>query len=135
MNKWNKIGKFKSITILILSLINLIISEPIFNEFHLVILIIFFLFTSIFIILVTKIWNLFGLKFEKPNWNESSLSLNFSKIFNFFHFFAYLFIFSGLTNILFFAVFYLNFNFGDLDKIMYGLGIIIGIKISLKIQK
>jgi hypothetical protein len=133
----NKIGKIKSILVLIFSLIPLFLfnfneNSELVNEYYLGISFVIFTFIIIFLTLVTKIWSLFGIEFQKPNWNENPISLNFSKSLNFFQFIGYWFIISGIINILFVGIFYQNIERESIIKLVYGIALIIGIKLSLK---
>lgn len=137
MKNWNKIGKIKSSVILILCVLALILFD--YNEeqesqmdFHFGITILTFLFIVLFFPIITKFWSLFGFKFEKPSWNESPISFKFSKSFNFFQFMAFWFISSGLVNALAIGVLNQRFDGKSVHLFFAGIGILIGIKLSLK---
>lgn len=136
---WNTIGKIKSFLVLTLSSIQLFLlnykeNSELTDEYYLGISIVVFIFNILFLTLVTKFWSLFGIKFQKPNWNENPISLNFSKGLNFFQFAGYWLITSGIINILFVGIFYQNLNEESIMKFIYGISLIIGIKLSLKWQ-
>jgi hypothetical protein len=137
MKNWNKIGKIKSLVILILCVLGLTLFD--YNEeqesqmdFHFGITILTFLFIVLFFPIITKFWSLFGFKFEKPNWNESPISFNFSKSFNFFQFFAFWLISSGLVHTLAIGIFNHRLDGESVHLLFAGISLLIGIKLSLK---
>jgi len=137
MNNWNTTARIKSILILVISLIPLFFisfnkNTEFVNNSYLGISAFVFIFTILFLPLITKFWSLFGIEFKKPNWNENPLSLNFSKSMNFFQFGGYWFITSGITKILFVGIFYQKFHGESFMIFVYGISLIIGIKLSLK---
>jgi hypothetical protein len=137
IKSWNKIGKIKSFLVLTFSLIQLFHfnfkenSESI-DEYILGISIAIFIFNILFLTLVTKFWSLFGIEFQKPNWNENPVSLNLYKGLNFFQFMGYWFITSGIISILFVGIFNQNLEEESIITFTYGISLIIGIKLSLK---
>ena len=113
MRSWNKIGKIKSIIVLIMSIIPLCISNlskstELQNEFYLETSVIIIIFIHLFLPLVIKFWSLFGFTFQKPKWNEIPFSLNFSKSLNSFQFMGYWLISFGFIKILFVGLFFKN---------------------------
>ncbi len=137
MKNWNKIGKIKSLVIFILcvlsiSLLNFNGESESKNDFHIVTIILTFLFFVIFLPLITKFWSLFGFKFEKPNWNENPITFKFSKSLNFFQFMAFWFISSGFINVLVVGVFNQTFDGESANLFVGGISLLIGIKLSLK---
>ena len=137
MKHWNKIGKIKSLVILILCILSLMLLD--FNEkteskndFYIGITILTFLFVILFFPLITKFWSLLGFKFEKPNWNENPIALKFSKSLNFFQFIAFWFISSGFISALFVGVFNHQFDGESTHLFFTGISLLIGIKMSLK---
>ncbi len=102
------------------------------NDFHIVTIILTFLFFALFLPLISKFWSLFGFKFEKPNWNENPITFKFSKSFNFFQFIAFWWISSGLVNVIVVGVFNQTFDGESTNLFVGGISILIGIKLSLK---
>ena len=137
MKNWNKIGKIKSLVILILCVLSLTLVDfsgktEFKNDFFIGIVILTSLFIVIFLPLITKFWSLFGFKFEKPNWNENPVTFKFSKSLNFFQFIAFWFISSGLVNVLVVGVFNQSFDGESANLFVAGISLLIGIKLSLK---
>ena len=137
MKNWNKIGKIKSLVILILCVLSLMLVDfsgktEFKNDFFIGIVILTSLFIVIFLPLITKFWSLFGFKFEKPNWNENPVTFKFSKSLNFFQFIAFWFISSGLVNVLVVGVFNQSFDGESANLFVAGISLLIGIKLSLK---
>tara|TARA_R110001599_G_scaffold351688_1_gene584272 strand:+ start:946 stop:1410 length:465 start_codon:yes stop_codon:yes gene_type:complete len=137
MKNWNKIGKIKSIVILILCLLSLMLVDlsgktEFENDYFIGIIILTFLFFMLFLPLITKFWSLFGFKFEKPNWNENPITLKFSKGLNFFQFIAFWLICSGFINVLFVGIFNQQFDGESAQLFFAGISLLIGIKLSLK---
>ncbi|WP_298782616.1 hypothetical protein [uncultured Polaribacter sp.] len=138
---WNNIGKIKSLIILIISIAPLIllkIGENMeilkFSE-TLILSIMTFLFGIIFLIIITKLWNLFGIKFEKPKWNENIITLDFSKSLNFLYFFGVLSICSGIIQFIYIGIIYQKTDFNSIISIVFGISLLSGIKLSLKLLK
>ncbi len=92
-----------------------------------------FIFVIFFLSFITKLWSWFGIEFEKPNWNENPLTLNSSKSLNFFQFMGFWFITSGISKILLIGIFYQKFDKESILLFVYGISVIIGIKMSLKL--
>ncbi|WP_242133002.1 hypothetical protein [Aestuariivivens marinum] len=137
MKNWNKIGKIKSLVILILCVLSLILVDfngkaESKNDFYIGIIILTFLFIVLFLPLITKFWSLLGFKFEKPNWNENPITFKFSKSLNFFQFMAFWFISSGFINVLLIGIFSQKFDGESAHLFFAGISLLIGIKLSLK---
>ena len=137
MKNWNKIGKIKSLVIFILcvlslSLLNFNRETESKNDFHIVTIILTFLFFALFLPLISKFWSLFGFKFEKPNWNENPITFKFSKSLNFFQFIAYWCISSGIANVLIVGILNQRFDGENANLFVAGISLLIGIKLSLK---
>ncbi|PQJ73629.1 hypothetical protein BTO14_10270 [Polaribacter butkevichii] len=139
IENWNKIGKIKSFLILLFSILPLILFKvredlDSLNNFEILgISIMIFVFVILFLAFITKLWSWFGIEFKKPTWNENPLSLNSSKSLNFFQFMGFWFITSGIIKILFIGVFHQKFDKESILLFVYGISLIIGIKLSLKI--
>ncbi len=137
MKNWNKIGKIKSLAILILCVLSLMLVDfsrktEFRNDFFIGIIILTFLFFVSFLPLITKFWSLLGFKFEKPNWNENPITFKFSKSLNFFQFMTFWFISSGFINTLFVGIFNQQFDGESSNLFFAGISLLIGIKLSLK---
>ena len=136
---WNKTGKIKSFIILLFSILPLILfktgenfsslnNSEIFGLSFMI-----FVFVIFFLSIVTKLWSWFGIDFEKPNWNENPISLNPSKSLNFFQFVGFWFITSGIIEIIFIGLFYQKIGKENILLFVFGVSLIIGIKLSLKL--
>ena len=137
MKNWNKIGKIKSLVIFILCVLSLSLlsfngETESKNDFYIGIIILTFLFFTLFLPLITKFWSLLGFKFEKPNWNENPITFKFSKSLNFFQFIAFWFISSGFLNVLVVGVLNQSFDGESANLFVAGISLLIGIKLSLK---
>ena len=136
MKNWNKIGIIKSLVIVILCVLSLTLlnfngETESKNDFHIVTIILTFLFFALFLPLISKFWSLLGFEFEKPHWNENPITFKFSKSFNLFQFIAFWWISSGLVNVLVVGVFNQTFDGERANLFVGGISILIGIKISL----
>ena len=139
IKSWNIIVKIKSFLILlniILTLTTVKFTEDLdaFDNSELIIKsIIGFIFGIIFLIIITKLWSRHGFEFKKPNWNDNPLFFDFSKSLNFFHFIGYCFVISEIIRILYVGIFYQKFDEESIFIISGGIGLIIGIKLSLRL--
>ncbi len=90
-----------------------------------------FVFGSIAIFIITKFNQVF-LKREivKPTWNDNPLTLK--RPLSFFHFAAFFFITVGLSIILGAAIKFQLLSFVGLSAISFGLGMLVGIRLTLK---
>ncbi|MDT7831076.1 hypothetical protein RQM59_01725 [Flavobacteriaceae bacterium S356] len=136
MKNWNKTGKVKALVILVICVLSLILFDynenaEERNDFYLGISLITFLVALLFFPLVIKLWSVFGIKFQKPNWNENPISLNYSKSLNLHLFVAFWIISYGFLKTIFIAI---KFNKLYGEGIMFlvtGIGIFIGIKLGI----
>ena len=137
---WNNIGKIKSLIILIISILSLILLETGKNtdtlEFYefLIMSIMSFTFV-IFIVIVIKLQSLFGVRFEKPKWNENIITVDSSKILNSIYFVGVLLITSGIIEFLYVGITYQKLEFETFISIVLGISILSGIEMSLKLLK
>ena len=137
MKSWNKIGKMKSIAIFVISIFPIFFSgynknTELLNDSYLIISVLIFIFTTLFLPLITKFWSLVGIEIKKPNWNENPISFNFSKGLNFFQFCGYWFTTSGILKAVFFGIFYQKLDSEGVILFVYGISILLGIKLSIK---
>lgn len=137
INEWNKIGKLKSITVLIISIFPLLLfkyneNKEVLRESYLAFSILIFVFCSLFLPLMSKFWSLLGFEIKKPNWNENPISFNLSQGLNFFQFAGYWFITSGIFKFLFAGIFFQIIDPESVMLFVYGISILYGIKLSLK---
>lgn len=139
MKNWNITGKIKSLVILILCILSVIIRDfdkkiELDTDFYTGLVIFNFLFIIISVPLITKIWSLFGNKFDKPSWNENPITFKPSKSFIFFQFMAFWFISAGSINLLLSGIILQQFDGENAHLLFGGLSLLIGIKLSLKWQ-
>jgi len=134
MKDWNKTGKIKAIILGIIFLpyiIKPIGSQP---DSGLAMIIMPLIFGIIVIPFITKInASLFGQIIEKPTWNDNPLTLK--KPLSFFHFGAFFFLSTGLSMIIGTLIKYQQLNQFGLTVISFGIGILLGIQLLLKITK
>lgn len=88
------------------------------------------IFGSIAIPLITKFNAGLGREIVKPTWNDNPLTLK--RPLSFFHFGSFFLITVGLSILLGTAIKFHTLNFFGLTAISFGLGILIGIGLTLK---
>lgn len=136
MKNWNRIGKVKALTILMISLLSLIIFDynediELQNDFYLAISIITFVIALLFFPLVLKLWSFLGIKFKKPSWNKNPISLNLSNSLNLHLFIAFLLISYGGLKAVYIAVWFQKLYGEGVLFLVTGIGVIIGIKLGI----
>lgn len=135
MKNWNKTGIIKAVILGLLFLPNIITpigAQPDFDFFT--ILVPPLIFGIVAMPLILKISAaIFGLVIEKPNWNDNPLS--FKKPLRFFHFGAFFFLTTGLSMLIGTLVKFQQFNAFGLTTVSFGIGILLGIQLLLKITK
>jgi hypothetical protein len=137
MKNWNRTGKIKAIIILFISLITSSSSTKVdiiesTNYAYIILGILILIFIILFLPLMTKFLSLFEVKFKKPSWNENPISIYiFSNILITFQFIGYWLLVSGFTQIIITSIVHQNFNGEALISIFYGLGLLLGIKLSI----
>ncbi len=132
MKNWNRTGKFKAILLGLLSLPNLLAPIGANPEINLVFAsFIILVFGCLIIPLIAKFnLALFKSEISKPMWNDNPLNLK--RPLSFFHFGAYFFIVIGLSMVIGSGIKDHILNSFALVSIFYGLGILLGIRLSLK---
>jgi len=131
--KWNKTGKIKAIVLGLLALPNLLAPIGAVGQQGLAIILMPLIFATIAIPLIAKFNAGLGREIVKPNWNDNPLTLR--RPLTMFNFFAYFFLTVGLSMLIGTAIkFHTLSNFG-LTSISFGLGIFIGIWLTLKWTK
>lgn len=134
MKDWNKTGKIKAIILGVLCLPNII--KPIGGQPNMdfIMIIMPLIFGIIAIPFTTKInAAFFGQIIEKPTWNDNPLTSK--RPLNFFHFGAFFFLTTGLSMIIGTLIKYQQLNQFGLTAISFGIGILLGIQLLLKISK
>jgi len=132
MKNWNRTGKIKAIILALVAIPNLIAPVEVHEGPGMIYMP--FLFGCFAIPLIIKFNGTF-LKREiiKPTWNDNPLTLK--RPLAFFHFAAFFFMAVGLSMVLGTVIKFQTLSFMGLTSISFGLGILIGIEISLKWTK
>lgn len=131
MKDWNRIGWTKSIILGILFLPNLIKPIEAKLDFSFTMVIMPVLFGAIAIPLIAKVnAAIFGQIIERPAWNDNPLVLK--KPLRFFHFGAFFFLTTGLSMIVGTLVKFHQLNQFGLTTILFGFGILLGIRLLVK---
>lgn len=134
MNNWNKTGKIKAIILGLLAIPNLIMPMGAIGEQQLSMILMPLIFGSIVVPLIAKFNSVvLGAQIIKPSWNDNPLTLK--RHLSFFHFGAFFFLTVGLSMVLGTLIKFQTLNFFGLFTISFGLGILIGISLSLKWMK
>jgi hypothetical protein len=131
---WNRTGKIKALILGVLFLPNIVWPINSSTDSSITSSLFPLIFGVIAIPLVVKINSfIFGLKIEKPTWNHNPLHL--LKPLLFFHFMAVFFISTGISIIIGTLWKYQAFNQFGLSGIFFGIGILLGIELTLKITR
>ena len=134
INNWNRAGKIKAIVLGILFLPNIIWPINTSNDFNISSMLSLLIFSVIAIPVIVKINSIIlGLKIERPNWNHNPLHL--LKPLIFFHFMAIFFISTGISIIIGSLWKYQAFNQFGMTGIVFGIGILLGIELTLKFTR
>jgi len=134
MNSWNKTGKIKAIILGILALPNLLLPIGIQEQqgfFMIIMPLIFGSFAIPFIAILNKV--ILRREIKKPTWNDNPLSLK--RPLTFFHFGSFFFIVVGVSILLGSSIKFHELNYFGLSSISFGLGILSGIWLTLKLTK
>ena len=128
LKNWNTSAKIKTAIVAACALLNLIAPAYGRPQKGLILVIIMpLLFGSIAIPLITKSTN--SIQIVKPTWNDNPLI--FKKPLSLFHFGAYLFIAIGMSVMVGAGIKYRMLSHIGLMSVLYGLGIFIGIYLTL----
>lgn len=134
MENWSKTGKIKTIILGILFIPNIIKPIGAQPDFEFTMIILPLITGIIAIPLITKVnAAIFGQIIERPNWNDNPLTL--MKPLSLFHFGAFFFLTVGLSMIVGTAPKYQNINHFGLSSVAFGIGILAGIELLLKMIK
>ena len=129
MKNWNKTAKIKAIVLVVLMIPSIIFPIAYSTGGGISALLTPLIFGSIAIPLIAKFnQSVMGFEISKPTWNDK---ISFQKPLVFFHTFAIFFIFSGITLLIGTAVKFQRYNEIGLEIIAFGIGILIGIKLTL----
>ena len=133
MKNWNKTGKIKAIILGLLALPNLLMPIGATGQQGLVMILMPLIFGSIAIPLIAKFNSGLGREIIKPTWNDNPLTLK--RPLSFFHFGSFFFLTVGLSMLLGTGIKFQTLSFFGLTAISFGLGILIGIWLTLKWTK
>lgn len=134
MKSWNKTGKIKAVIIGLLALPNLLMPIGVTGKQGFMMILVPLIFGCIVIPLITKFNGaVLGREIIKPTWNDNPLTLK--RPLSFIHFSSFFFITIGVSMLLGSAVKFQIFSFLGLTSISFGLGILIGIWLTLKWAK
>jgi hypothetical protein len=134
MKDWNKTGKVKAIILGVLFLPNIIKPIGAQPDMSFAMIIMPLIFGIIAIPFITKInAAIFGQVIERPTWNDNPLTLK--RPLSFFHFGAFFFLTTGLSMVFGTLIKYQQLNLFGLTAISFGIGILLGIQLLLKMTK
>ena len=134
MKKWNKTGKIKAIILGLCALPNLLAPIGAQGQQGFVMILMSLIFGSIATPLIAKFNGaLPGREITRPAWNDSPLTLK--KPLVMFDFFAYFFITVGLSMLIGTGIKFHRLSSFGMTSISFGLGIFIGIWLTLKWTK
>lgn len=134
MKDWNKTGKIKAIILGVFFLPNIIKPIGAQPNFEFAMVIMPLIFGLIAIPLIVKVnAAIFGLLIERPTWNDNPLRLKRPLIF--FHFAAFLLLGTGLSMLIGTSIKFQHLNQLGLTPISFGIGILGGIQLLLKMTK
>ena len=133
MNNWNKTGKIKAIILGLLALPNLLMPIGETGQQGLVMILMPLIFGSIAIPLIAKFNAGLGREILKPTWNDNPLTLK--RPLSFFYFSSFFFLTVGLSMLVGTGIKFQTLHFFGLTAISFGLGILLGIWLTLKWTK
>lgn len=133
MKNWNKTGKVKAIILGLLALPNLLMPIGATGQQGIAMILMSLIFGSIAIPLIAKFNAGLRRKIVKPTWNDNPLTMK--QPLSFFHFGSFFFLTVGLSMLLGTAIKFQTVSFLGLTAISFGLGILIGIWLTLKTTK
>ena len=134
ITKWNKTGKTKGIVLGLLALPNIIVPIGAQGQQSLSMILMALIFGSIAIPIIAKFnKTVLGRDIIKPTWNDNPMTLK--RPLAFFHFGAFFFLTIGLSMIIGTGIKFQTLSFFGLTSIAFGLGILIGIWLTLKWTK
>jgi hypothetical protein len=127
MTNWDKIGKIKAAILVLCALPNFFLPLSTKTQMPLLAILAPLIFGIVAIPLVTKSGR--GREIIKLTWNDNPLKLK--RPLSFFHFGAYFFVVIGLSVLISSAIKYKILSEVGLICIFYGVGILIGIQLTL----
>jgi len=134
MKNWNKTGKIKAIILLLIAILNLVMPFGATGEKDLATILMPLIFGSVILPLIAKFNEVvLGREIIKPNWNDNPFDIKLPL--SFFYFGSLLLIAVGLSMILGTGIKYRMLNFFGFTPISFGIGILIGIWLTLKWAK
>jgi hypothetical protein len=130
MKNWNKTGKIKAIVLGLLALPNLLLPIGVQGQQGFMMILLPLIFGSFAIPLITR-FNviILGREIIKPSWNDNPLTLK--RPLTFFHFGSFFFITIGISTLIGTGIKFHLLNFFGLSSISFGLGILLGIWLTL----
>jgi len=134
MQNWNKTGKTKAIILGLLALPNLLLPVAQQGQEGSTMIVMPLIFGSLGIPLIAKFNGvMFRLELTKPTWNDNPLTMK--RPLSFFHFGSFFFLAVGLSILIGTGINSQTLSFLGLTSISFGLGILIGIWLTLKWTK
>jgi len=134
MKDWNKTGKIKAIILGLLALPNLLMPIAQQGQERFAMILMPLIFGSFAIPLIAKFNGvIFGRELTKPTWNDNPLTLK--RPLSFFHFCSFFFLTVGLSMLVGTGIKFQTLSYLGLTSISFGLGILIGIWLTLKLTK
>jgi hypothetical protein len=130
MKNWNRTGKIKAIILGILALPNLLMPIGATGQQELAMILTPLIFGSIAIPLIAKFNAGLGREIVKPTWNDNPLTMK--RPLSLFHFGSFFFLTVGLSMLVGTGIKFQTLSFFGLTAISFGLGILIGIWLTLK---
>jgi len=131
MKNWNKTGKIKAIVLGILALPNLLMPIGATGPKGFMMILVPLIFGAIAIPLIMKFNNAAsGQEIVKPTWNDNPFVLK--RPLSLFHFGSFFFLAVGISMLLGAGIRYQTLNSFGLIAVSFGLGILIGIWLTLK---
>lgn len=133
MKNWNKTGKIKAAILAVMCIPNLLVSSLIVPNFGVIQFIMPLLFGSLALPLIVKINSSISSvpqTLEVPNWNDNPLT--FKRPLTFYQFGGWFMIAIGTSMIIGTAFRHQVFQPFGFTAVMFGTGILVGIKLTLK---
>lgn len=127
MNNWNKTGKIKAAILVLCALPNLFLPIETKPQLPALAILVPLIFGIVATPLITRAAR--GREIIKPNWNDNPLKLK--RPLSFFHFGAHFFIVIGLSVLISSGIKHKILSEYGLISLFYGLGILVGIQLTL----
>lgn len=134
MKNWNKTGRIKAIILGILAFPNLFMPGVSQRQEGFLMILMPLIFGIFVIPLIAKFNEIvFRRELIKPTWNDNPLALK--RPLSFFHFCSFFFLVAGLSMAIGTGLKFQTLSFMGLTAISFGFGILIGIRLTLKLKK